>query len=184
VLLNTFCESGINSITGGLPAFINFTESLLEHLLVFDPESLCIEILEGVEITEELIEKVNDLKEHGFKIAVDHFVWNEKYKPLLELCSYVKLDISTQSRAALKATVMNLAPYQVDILAEKVETIDEFLYCKKLGCSLYQGYFLFKPQIVEGEKLSTAKVAVLDLLSEIQIQLSPTLLLLLLETQY
>lgn len=168
VLLNAFCEGGVTSVTGGKPAFVNFTENLLEQLPPFDPERLYIELLEDIKITDDLVEKIKILKENHFKIAIDDFVWDDSYRPVLEYTDIVKLEVPAMNRQQLQTTVRNLKLYDVSLLAEKVETHEEFEQCKELGCTLFQGYFLFKPQIVEGKKLSSAKLAVLKLIADLQ----------------
>jgi len=168
VLINAFNVSGVESITGGVPAFVNFTDNLLNILPPIDPQLLYIEILENIEVTPELIEKVKELKHLNYKIVVDDFIWDDKYKPLLELTDIVKLEVPAMSRNQLKTTIINLAPYDVELLAEKVETMDEFLFCKKLGCSLFQGFFLYKPQLMKGNQLTSNKLPVLKLMAELQ----------------
>lgn len=167
VLINAFSLGECDRITGGLPAFVNFTSRLLENLPPIASELLNIEILEDIEITPELLTKVKEIKAKGYKIVIDDFVWDDKYKPLLELTDIVKLEVPAMNRTELREAIAKLGKYQVELLAEKIETQDEYLFCKKLGCTLFQGYFLYKPNIVEGATLSSNKAAVLNLIAEL-----------------
>jgi EAL and modified HD-GYP domain-containing signal transduction protein len=68
----------------------------------------------------------------------------------------------------LIATINTLKQYQLKILAEKIETPELFNRCKELGCDMFQGYFLAKPEIIKGKKISANKMTVLNLINEIQ----------------
>lgn len=170
VLINTFSLGECENITGGLPAFVNFTDKLLDFLPPIAPELLNIEILEDIEVTPELVAKVQEIKDRGYKIALDDFIWDDKYKPLLELTDIVKLEVPAMTRTQLREAISKLAKYEVVLLAEKIETLDEYQFCKDLGCSLFQGYFLYKPNIVQGATLSSNKATVLKLIAELNQQ--------------
>ena len=168
VLLNLFTESDLEEVTGGTPAFVNFSGELLSAPPIFDPHAVVIEILEHVEITPSLIKHIIKLKKSGYTLALDDVVQAEKYKPLLQYIDIVKVELPGQTAEQLKATVDYLAAYDVQLLAEKVETQEEFDACKALGFDLFQGYFLSKPQIVKGKKLNTNQIGVLNLIAELQ----------------
>ena len=53
------------------------------------------------------------------------------------------------------------------LLAEKVETLEEFEICRDLGFDLFQGYFLAKPEIIVGRKLDSNQMALMKILAEI-----------------
>ncbi len=165
VLINAFSLGESDSITGGLPAYVNFTDKLLEVLPPVNPELLYIEILENIEINDHLIARIRELKAKGYKIVLDDFVWFDKYKPLLELADIVKLEIPAMGRTELRGAIANLRRYPVELLAEKIETLEEFEFCKKLGCTLFQGFFLYKPNLVAGQVLSSNKMSVLSLIT-------------------
>lgn len=167
VLINTFSLGECEHITGGLPAFVNFTDHLLDFLPPIAPELLNIEILEDIDITPELLSKVQEIKSKGYKIVIDDFIWDDKYKPLLEMTDIVKLEVPAMNRRELKETITKLRKYQVELLAEKIETQEEYLFCKELGCTLFQGFFLYRPNIVKGATLSSNKMSVLKLITEL-----------------
>ncbi len=168
VLLSLFTESDISTITHGLPAFINFTAELIHNPPFFDPKSMIIEILEDVSITEKIICSLKKLKAKGYTLALDDFVMDDKYKPILELVDIIKLELPEMDDAALSSTIQKLKQYDVKILAEKIETPALFNRCKELGCDMFQGYFLAKPEVIKGKKIAASKMSVLNLISEIQ----------------
>ena len=168
VLLSLFTESDITTITHGLPAYINFTAELLHNPPIFEPDTMVIEVLEDICITEKVIASLKKLKEKGFTLALDDFVMDEKYSPILELVDIIKLELPEMDDAALTQTISSLKKYNAKILAEKIETPEMFNRCKELGCDMFQGYFLSKPEIIKGKKIAASKMAVLNLISEIQ----------------
>lgn len=168
VLLSLFTESDITTITHGLPAYINFTSELIHNPPIFDPKSMVIEVLEDICITEEVISSLKILKQKGFVLALDDFVMDEKYRPILALVDIIKLELPDMDDATLVATIKTLKTYEVKILAEKIETHEMFNRCRDLGCDMFQGYFLSKPEIIKGKKLAASKLAILSLITEIQ----------------
>lgn len=168
VLLNLFTASDLATVTNRLPAFVNFTEELIHNPPLFDPESIVVEILEDIDVTPKLIQSVKALKDRGFTIALDDFVMSEHYRPLLELVDIIKLELPEMPGQELVDTVHKLKEYDVKLLAEKVETHEQFKQCVELGCDLFQGYFLSKPEDVKGTKMAGNKLAVMNLISELQ----------------
>ena len=168
VLLNLFTDSDLEYVTGGAPAFVNFSGELLMERPIFDPHSIVIEILEHVKITPTFIKRVIELKRAGYTLALDDVVQAPHYKPLLPYIDIVKVDILGQSMAAIQDTVDYLKPFNLKLLAEKVETHQEFEACKEMGFELFQGYFLAKPEIMHGQKLATNQIVVLGLVAELQ----------------
>ncbi len=168
VLLNAFTESDICSITGGLPAFVNFTEELIHNPPPFDAKHLVIEVLENIDINAQLISSIKKLKQKGYKIALDDFVMDERYEPLLRMADIIKLELPQMTGDKLVNTINQLKPYSAQLLAEKIETPEEYKRCLAAGCTLFQGYFLSKPEIVKGQKMPSNKLIVLKLLGELQ----------------
>lgn len=84
---------------------------------------------------------------------------------LLELAKIIKIDLMAITKQELVQHFKELKKYDVELLAEKIETFQEFEFCRKLGFDYFQGYFLSKPQIIKGSKLPTNRLTVLNLLS-------------------
>ncbi len=168
VLLNAFTESDIEKITGGAPAFVNFTRELLINPPPFNPEHIIVEVLEDIHIDNEVINAIKNLKAKGYRIALDDFVMDERYKPLLSMTDIIKLELPAMNQSELSSTISFLRNFNVTLLAEKIETAKEYRVCKELGCDLFQGYFLSKPEIIKGRKLPQNKLAVLQLIGELQ----------------
>ncbi len=170
VILNTFTEIGLQQIVGKLPPFINFGRSFLlnTHFLPQLPKHTVIEVLEGIEVDEILLQTLRSLSERGYKIALDDFLYHPQLEPLVELANIIKLDLSQIEMAEMPQHIAQIRRPDLKLLAEKVETHAQFEACKALGFDYFQGYFLCKPQIIEGRKLPTNKIGVLRLLAKLQ----------------
>ena len=168
VLLNAFGEAGLESVCGKHPAFINFTKNLILDRPPFDPKQYVIEILEDIEIDDDLIQAIHSAKEDGAQLALDDFILDKNSAPLLTLVDIVKVDVLALTTAQIERFAKVFQPRHLVLLAEKVETHEMYEFCKNLGFQLFQGYFLSKPQIVEGRAMPDNKFLVLKLVQDLQ----------------
>lgn len=169
-IVNTFIEIGLEKIVGSRYAFINLTESffLEEDKLPISPKQVILEVLEDIPVTDKLIEAVKRLHKQGFIIALDDYIYNPAHKPLIEMAEIIKIDLMAMSREELIEHVKILKPFNKKLLAEKIETLDEFDLCMDLGFDYFQGYFLSKPRIIKSAALPQNKLAIMNILSLLQ----------------
>jgi len=169
-IINTFLEIGLERLVGNKYAFINLTEQFLleEDSLPISPKQVILEVLEDIPVTSKLISAVERLSNKGFIIALDDYIYNPSHKPLVKMVDIIKIDIMQLSKVQIIQHVKKLKEFGTKLLAEKIETIDEYEFCRKLGFDYYQGYFLSKPRIIRSKALPTNKVAVLNLLAILQ----------------
>lgn len=170
VLLNTLLEIGLDNLVSDRTAYVNFTRNFLtgKYSLPFDKDRMVLEVLEDIKPDKELIQSLRRLADEGYCIALDDFVFEEGLHSLLEIAHVVKVDFPLLNQSAIRRQVEALRDYPVKLLAEKVETFDEFEFAKELGFDLFQGYFLSKPQIIEGRTLSNNRLAILSLVAKLQ----------------
>ena len=172
VLINSFLSIGIDEVTKGRPAFVNFTENLLMSNLtnLLNPSQVVIEILEDVAITYELIARVIKLKAKGYKVALDDFVLDESveiYDELFEHIDYIKVDFllsPLKERLEIENRVKTSFPH-ITLLAEKVETREEFEIAKVSGYELFQGYFFEQPQVIMSTDIPVNTIQYFQLIS-------------------
>jgi len=169
VMLNAFGDIGLNEVVGDKKAFINFTEGLLnpEFQSFFPRKHIVIEVLEDIKVTPSLLHSLKLLKDRGFIIALDDYVFNPELEPLEAFANIIKVDILQVGAKALIEHSAKLRAKGIRLLAEKVETQDQFDYCKKLGFDYFQGYFFAKPKIIQGKRLPANKLSILDLLANV-----------------
>ncbi len=169
VLSSTFLTNDIQGISGHKPCFINFPQQLIEKMLPlsFPKSQIVVEVLEDVQPTNKVISACQRLHKAGYKIALDDFVYDRNLEPLLELASIVKIDIRMTPLNTIMRTLKLLSRHKVKLLAEKVETLEEFEQANRLGFSYYQGYFFCKPEKIKIKELSANKAILLHLLAEV-----------------
>lgn len=168
VLLNAFGEAGLESLCGKHPAFINFTKKLILESPPFDPKQYVIEILEDIQVDDALIEALKTAKQLGAKLALDDFILDHNSAPLLHLVDIVKVDVLALTKQQIERFAKVFLPRKLKLLAEKIETHEMYEFCKELGYEYFQGYFLSRPQIIEGRAIPENKLVVLQLLRELQ----------------
>lgn len=166
-IINTFVEIGLDNLVRDKYAAINLTEKFLleENQLPFTPRHVILEILEDIPVTPRLVSSVERLVGQGYIIALDDYLYNPSHKPLLELASIVKIDLMVLDRQQLAQHVKILKKYNVKLIAEKIETPEEFIHCRNLGFDYFQGYFLSRPQVVSAKSLPANRLMVLNLLA-------------------
>ena len=169
-IVNTFIEIGLEKIVGTRYAFINLTENffLEEDKLPISPRQVILEVLEDIPVTDKLIAAVKRLHKQGFIIALDDYIYSPEHKPLIEMAEIIKIDLMAMSRDELIKHVKLLKPFNKKLLAEKIETLDEFEHCVDLGFDYFQGYFLSKPRIIKSATLPQNKLAIMNILALLQ----------------
>lgn len=169
VLLDTLVEVGIENLVGNHLAFMNLSQSFLvgNYDIPIPHKQVVVEVLEDVVVDGNLVERIEELHEQGLTIALDDFIYSENLKPLLKRAQIVKVDILQLSRHELAEYVTMLKYNSLKILAEKVETHDDFEFCMKLGFDYFQGYFFCKPRIVQGRSIPANKLSLIELLNKI-----------------
>jgi EAL and modified HD-GYP domain-containing signal transduction protein len=170
VLLNTFTEFGLERIVGGHLAFVNLTRGFIvgEYPLPVPRTQVVLEVLEEIEPDAQVIEGLRDLRRRGFKIALDDFVYRPELEPLLGLADIVKVDILGLEEAEVRARFQQLKPLGIKLLAEKIETREQFELCRDMGFDYFQGYFLAKPNVVSGSSIPASSLNLLRLMAELQ----------------
>jgi c-di-GMP phosphodiesterase len=160
---------GISEFTGNKPAFINFT---LETLIQGYPETLTtdevvVEILETVKPGKKLLSICKDLNEKGYTIALDDYIHQAVWQHFYPFIHIIKIDIQDTSLDTIKAVKVAIEGFpHIKLLAEKVETYEEYNQAVELGFELFQGFFFAKPEMVKTKSLSPSQMAMAELLYE------------------
>ncbi len=170
VIANTLFSAGLEGILGGKKAFINFNRKMLldGSFSILSKDTLVIEILESVEPDEEVIAACCRLSENGFTLALDDYVHHPKFEPIVQKAHIIKVDLRSTARPEQKRLVEKYGKQGIRMLAEKVETLEEFEWAREIGFDFFQGYFFTKPVVIQGRQISTSKMACLRLLQETQ----------------
>ncbi len=169
MLYNTVNVHGLNRLTRGRPAYVNMTRQLLldETYRILPPELTVIELLETVAPEPDVVAACRRLKEQGYRLALDDFVNAPGYEPLLELADVVKLDLLSEPRSAWEKTARKLGRWKLELLAEKVERVEDFEAARDMGFAYFQGYFFARPRVMAGKDVPGFKHTYLQLLEQI-----------------
>lgn len=146
---------GINNITNGNLAYINFTKKLIldDFALMLSPEEVVIEILEDTIVDDEVIEKLQELKKRGYKIALDDFVGGDAFDDIMDYVDIIKVDFMNAGADNISEIAQKYKAMGKVLLAEKVETEEEFAQAIGHGYELFQGYYFSKPNMMKGRSV-------------------------------
>ncbi len=169
VMLNTIADIGLNKLVGKHLAFINLTRYFLEdpERIIFAPGQIVLEVLEDIEAENTIVKTLARLKELGHTIALDDFIYSEELQPLVNLADIIKMDIMAMSRDEIERQVKLYKRFKIRLLAEKVETYEEFEFLKQLGFDYYQGYFFSKPTVIKGKGLESNQLSIMRLIGKV-----------------
>ncbi|MDR1728094.1 MAG: HDOD domain-containing protein [Acidobacteriota bacterium] len=167
-LINSFVDIGLDKLTGGRKAFVNFTEKLLRYGIpsLLSPDQLVIEVLENIPPTKEVLDACVRLKNAGFTIAMDDFILDDETSTFLDFADIVKVDflqtpvsdIAILAQYVHELRDMRPPSQPLRLLAEKIENNDIFAIAKDMGFEYFQGYYFSKPVIVAGRSLSPTAI--------------------------
>lgn len=167
VIRHTFIDLGMSRVLEGCPGFINVNERLLKSpvLDLLPPESIILEILESVPLDDSVRERCRELQARGYRLALDDVSdITPEIQAMLPLVSYLKIDLQQVSLAQLPALLQRLQGYRGQLLAEKVDSYEQFERCRELGIRLFQGYFFAKPTIMQQNRAHPHRALMLRLL--------------------
>lgn len=169
VILNTFMDIGLEEVVGQDLAFINFGRNLImaNYCESLPRERVVFELLESVEPDENLRQRLVQLKSAGYRIALDDFVCSDPFYRLLEAVHFVKLDLLASDQDTIERAVAVLRNFDVQIVAEKVETREQFQFCQELGFDYFQGYFFCRPELVGSHRLPVNRLATIRLITKL-----------------
>ncbi len=171
VLDNVLNNIGIDKIAQGFLAFLNCSYDFLLSEIPFtlNPDIFVLEILETVKIDEKIIEIVKILHEKGFRIAIDDFVPTKEkiteVAPIVPYLAFCKLEYpQIKEVQLLRNIVKSFQQKNVKVLAEKIETEEDFKISYDAGADYFQGYFFTRPETIKSVKISSDALGVLQIL--------------------
>jgi EAL and modified HD-GYP domain-containing signal transduction protein len=169
VLTDAVLEVGLDTLTGGRPAFLNLTKPLItSQVAVLLPHAAAVyELREDVEVDDAVVEACRDLHARGYRLALDDFVPGSAAEQLMPYVSFVKIDVQLTEMPLLLELPRRYKPHRVTMVAEKVETREMFDATRQAGYTLFQGYYFCRPIIRTGTTLPAKHVTYMRLLSEI-----------------
>lgn len=158
---------GVDRVIGSKTAFCNADRGVLtgKVTIALPPERTVIEVLESVDVDDEVLRGCRHLRSLGYRLAADDFLWFDGAERLVELVDIVKIDLRLAAESDIEPLMGRCRPFDVLLLAEKVETEAELERCMDLGFDLFQGYLLGRPRTIAGPVLGPSRSGVLRLAS-------------------
>ncbi len=169
VIGNTLSVFGLDALTGGKLAFVNFTHELLlgDHAFLLPPRRAVIEVLETVRADDALLDACRRLRRAGYLLALDDYVGDPASEPLLELVDIIKVDFRGTTPEQRRLLAGRLARWGPKLLAEKVETWEEQREAAALGYRYFQGYYFCRPETLCRPAPEPSRLSYLRLLQEL-----------------
>jgi len=161
-------QLGLARAIGDAACFLNVDcEVLFSDIFAFLPrERTVLEIVGSVEPDDVVLARIQTLSGHGFRFALDGIDGDSaRLQRLLPLVAFVKLDVRTARREGLPALVARLQGMGKKVVAEKVETRDDYHACLDAGFDYFQGFYFARPAVLGGRKLSPSQAALLALMN-------------------
>jgi c-di-GMP phosphodiesterase len=164
-------QLGMEKVIGDSLGYLNVDAAvLMSDIFQFLPrEKVVLEIVETTKVTPAILDRVGALVKAGFRFALDDVITDsDDVQKLLPLVEIVKFDLRDMPLSALLKLTPQFRKLGKKLLAEKVETREQFQTCLELGFDYFQGYYFAKPVILSGKKLSPSQLAIMQLMSLIR----------------
>jgi EAL and modified HD-GYP domain-containing signal transduction protein len=146
---------GIERLTPGCRAFLNCTRDFLirDFATMLPPDRVVLEILETVPMDDEVHGACRRLKQAGYLLALDDFQERPDWKPLVAMADFIKVDLLATSPADQLRLARTYLPMNIRLVAEKVETYNDFHRTLRWGYAYFQGYFFSRPEMLAGNDI-------------------------------
>jgi EAL and modified HD-GYP domain-containing signal transduction protein len=154
----------------GKPAFINFDRELLlgDWTTLLPPDKAVIEILESVPADQEVLSACEQLRRQGYVLALDDCLDDERTLKFAPFVDILKVDFQQTSAAQQQGIARKYQRLQRKMVAEKVETEQEFRKARQFGYDYFQGYFFARPTVLEASRIPASQVNGLRLIKQVQ----------------
>lgn len=169
VVVNTFMEMGLAQMVGEHQAFINVSKNfvLSNFCESLPPDRVVLELLEPDNVDPVLRKRLDYLRGHGYRFAVGDFALAEEFRPLLDFASIVKFDVINSPWHQVEKHLSALKRYPIAVAAERVETQEQFHFCRSVGFQYFQGYFFCRPEFIKSTRLPLSRLMTLRLIARL-----------------
>jgi len=168
-LLTSVLDTGLQALVGQKLAFLPITRGfmLLGYPTVFPPEQVVLALPATLTVDEDVLEVVRDMSAHGYALALAHDLVHDSLPPLVEYATFLTFDVSSMDRPTLQHRVAGLRQYELPLVAQHVQSRDDFQYCHDLGFAYFHGAFICQPAVLKSQRLPANHLALLHLLAKL-----------------
>ena len=169
VLINGLLMMSLDTISNKKKVFVKFTHNFIhsEIATLFHPKILTIEVMEDFESDPTIVEALQKLKVKGYSIALDEYSFSDTIGNILTLTDIIKIDFKVADKITITEIANTYKDTKIKLLAEKVETKEDFEFAKKLGFHYFQGYFFEVPIITSSKDVQSIHTTHLKVLKEL-----------------
>jgi EAL and modified HD-GYP domain-containing signal transduction protein len=169
-LVKTSIDSGLDKLVGQDLAFVSVTRDFLQSDFCssLPKERVVLEIPGDTVKSRAAVDCVAKLSNEGYTFALKNCENGDQLGPIAAFTDIAKIDIRTVNYEEVVRQFISLRQFDVKLLAENVETRDDYEFCKKLGFDYYQGFFFCKPDIGTHKKIPFNRLSTLHLLAKLQ----------------
>jgi EAL and modified HD-GYP domain-containing signal transduction protein len=160
-------QLGLEKVIGDAQGFVNVDAAcIMSDIFLFLPrEKVILEVLETVQASAPVLARMSELAGHGFRFALDDVqAFTPNVASLLPMSDFIKIDIHEMAHNSMAELALRFKRDKKMLLAEKVETREEYDACSELGFDYFQGYYFAKPAVISGRKLTPSQQAITNLL--------------------
>jgi c-di-GMP-related signal transduction protein len=173
VIKHAFSDLGIDTALGDRKGFINFDERLLMSDLMetLPRDRVVLELLEHMPMTPPVIDRCQALQQDGYALGLDDVVaLTDGLKAVMPYIAFVKVDVSVLDEVQISALVRELQAHDAKLLAEKIETSEQYQFCRSAGFDLFQGYYFAKPTVITGRSVQPSTRLLLEIVRLITVE--------------
>jgi EAL and modified HD-GYP domain-containing signal transduction protein len=165
-LLDNTVLFGLEKLTCGLPGFVKCTAEMLTGALVeMLPAAITVlEVVDAADFSPEQMEVCRRLKAAGYRLALDQSKWDPRAKPLVKIVDYLKVDFSRTTARERQTLRGQVGDTTASLVAEKVETPEQFRAAREEGFALVQGYYFCKPVVMGSRQVPANRLSQLEIL--------------------
>ena len=175
LVFTALSHAGTEELVGKKLIFVNCTHESLAggHLELVDPDKVVLEIPPlGHTAADEVALRMPilaELRERGFHLAFNHTVLQSAYAPWLPLADYIKLDLSILAPDQLAVLISYAGRHsKAELIAEKVETAQQYDMVSSQGVQMFQGYWFARPALVEAKLLTPSQASIIELINQVR----------------
>jgi EAL and modified HD-GYP domain-containing signal transduction protein len=168
LIYDSFLVFGLYGLTDGAKAFINFSKELIESNIpsLLPKKDIVVEVLERGQTTQATVEACKRIRDQGYSLALDDFVFDPGNLPLLQYADIVKVDFPATS-AEKQSALIKRYKGNIQFLAKKVETREDYNRALSLGYDYFQGFFFCKPTILNSRDIASININLFNILKEL-----------------
>ncbi len=162
-VVSAFASFDVDTLIGQTVGYFNVTREMLfsDVLEALPPDRVMIELLETIVCDEPIVRRCRELRERGYRVAIDDWELRDPRAHMLPEVDCVKVDLLAVPEKDLAWVVRTIRRHPVSLLAEKVEDAASHERCLKLGFDLFQGYYFARPTTFSSSKVDAGRSSVL-----------------------